>query len=491
MRKLIFVLTIGVLCAFRSQAQTDVDALRYSQMFPGGTARSISMGGAFGALGGDFSCLSMNPAGIGLYLRNEFTFTPSIMDMRTSSTYLGQTMDATKYNFNISNIGYVANHQVRAANPDGWQSWDFGIGYNRTNNFNSNVTFSGVNNNNSLLDYFVQQAAGTSPDNLGNTFPFDAGLAYNGYLINPLQNDPNHYNHVLPYYGEIQKMNINANGSMGEMVLSLGGNYGNKLYFGATLGIDFLNYNENSLYSETNQHDSIPGFRDFNLNRTLNTTGTGVNLKMGMIYRANDFIRFGLAVHTPTFYSMHDDYSATITSHFDTVTYTPATSTGSFDYTLTTPLRVIGSLAFILNQHGVISADYEFADYSSAMLDDNANDFADVNQNIQQKYTAASNIRVGTEWRFGGISLRAGYALYGSPFASGSTPPNGATMSTTNYSFGIGVKDKGLSLDFGYVYSTSKQYYQPYSLAFQSVEGSTNTLQNNIFVMTIGYRFRY
>src|ERR1035437_2627599 len=101
MRKLIFVLTIGVLCAFQSKAQTDVDALRYSQIFPGGTARSISMGGAFGALGGDFSCLSMNPAGIGLYLRNEFTFTPSIMDMRSSSTYLGQTMDASKYNFNI------------------------------------------------------------------------------------------------------------------------------------------------------------------------------------------------------------------------------------------------------------------------------------------------------------------------------------------------------------------------------------------------------
>jgi len=490
MRKLILVLTIGMLCSFQSKAQTDVDALRYSQIFPGGTARAMAMGDAFGALGGDFSCLSMNPAGIGLYRRNEFTFTPSILDMRTSSSYLGQGVDDSKYNFNISNVGYVSNHPVMGANPDGWQNWDFGIGYNRTNNFNSNITFTGINNNNSLLDYFVQQASGTTPGNLQNSFPFDAGLAYNAFLINPNGNDSANYSSVLPNHGEKQTMIINTTGSMGEMVISLGGNYGNKLYFGATVGIDFLNYNENSLYSETNQHDTVPGFKDYSLNRTLNTTGTGINLKMGMIYRANDFIRFGLAVHTPTFYTMHDDYSATITSHFDTMTYAPPTSSGSFDYNLTTPLRLIGSLAFIVGQHGVISGDYEFVDYSSGMLADNTNDFANVNQTIQQKYTAASNIRLGTEWRFGGISLRAGYSLYGSPFAGTSTPPNGANLSTTNYSFGIGVKDRGLSLDFGYIYSMSKQYYQPYSLTGQTVDGSTNSLQNNIFVMTIGYRFR-
>ena len=490
MRKLILVLTVGVLCTFLSKAQTDVDALRYSQMFPGGTARSMAMGDAFGALGGDFSCLSMNPAGIGLFRKNEFTFTPSILDMRTSSTYLGQTSDAAKYNFNISNIGYVSNHLVRGANPEGWQNWNFGIGYNRTNSFNTNVNFTGVNNSNSLLDYFIQQGSGTTPGNIENTYPFDAGLAYATYLINPKGNDSTNYLSVLPNHGEIQKMNINTTGSMGEMVISLGGNFANKLYFGATLGIDFLNYNENSMYSETNDHATYPDFKEFDLNRTLNTTGTGVNLKMGMIYRANNFIRFGLAVHTPTFYSMHDDYSASMTSKFDTATYSMQPSTGSFDYNLTTPLRVIGSIAFIVGQHGVISGDYEFVDYSSAMLSDNANDFSDVNQTILTKYNGASNIRLGTEWKFGGISLRAGYALYGSPFSSNATPPNSANMTTTNYSIGLGVRDRELSLDFGYVYSISKQYYLPYSLSDQPVQGSINTFQNNIFVMTIGYRFR-
>lgn len=497
MRKTIVILAIGLVCTLRLAAQTDVDALRYSQMMPGGTARSIAMGGAFGALGGDFSCLSMNPAGIGLYRRNEFTFTPSILDMRTNSSYLGTSIDASKYNFNISNIGYIANHPVFGATADGWQNWDFGIGYNRTANFNSSISFTGTNTNSSLLDYFVSQANGSNPGDLGaggSAFPFDAGLAYQGYLINPMASDSSQYSSVLPNHREIQTMNINTTGSMGEMVISLGGNYGNKLYFGATVGIDFINYHENSTYSETNQNDTIPALNNFNLNRTLNTSGTGINLKLGMIYRANDYIRLGLAVHTPTFYSMHDDYTATITSQFDSsagniVTYSPPTATGSFDYNYTSPLRVIGSIALIVGQHGVISGDWEFVDYSSTMFSDNANDFASVNQTIQTKYTQTSNFRIGTEWKFGGISLRGGYAMYGSPYSSNNPPPNGADLTTTNYSLGIGVKDMGLSIDFGYIYSMAKEYYQPYALTGENVEGATIKTTNNIFVMTIGYRF--
>jgi len=487
-------LAIGMVCTFRLAAQTDVDALRYSQIFPGGTARSMAMGGAFGALGGDFSCLSMNPAGIGLYRKSEFTFTPSLGDLKANSSYLGTSTDNSRFNFNISNGGYVGNYAIPNANPEGWQNVDFGIGYNRQNSFQSNITFQGVNNNNSLLDFFLGQVNtynGTLPGDLGsgNVYPFDASLAYNAFLINPINGDSMHYNSVLPNAGEIQKMTINTTGSMGEMVLSLGANYANKLYFGATLGIDFLNYNENSQYTEINQHDSIPGFRKYDLNRTLNTSGNGINLKLGMIYRANDFLRFGLAVHTPTYYTMTDNYSATITSVFDSANHTFASPNGTFDYSFTSPLRVIGSIAFIINQVGAISADYEFLDYTSAQLSSNTFSFSDANAAIQQKYTAASNFRLGTEWKVSNIRLRAGYAYYGSPFTGSLAPPNGANQTTNSFSGGIGVKENAISIDLGYVYSVTKQYYLPYALATQPVEGATNKLTNNVFVMTIGYRF--
>ncbi len=494
MKKTIFLLAIGAVCILQLAAQTDVDALRYSQIFPGGTSRSMSMGGAFGALGGDFSCLSMNPAGIALFRKSEFTFSPSLGDLSTNSSYLGSSYNNSKYNFNISNVGLIGHLNLQNSNPEGWQNVDFGIGYNRQNNFNSNITFQGQNNNSSLLDYFLQQvnsSGGTLPSDLsaGNAYFQDASLAYNAYLINPLSGDSTHYNSVLHGAGEIQKMVINTTGSMGEMVLSMGANYAHKLYFGATLGIDFLNYNENSLYSEENQHDTVPGFKNFNINRTLNTYGTGINLKLGMIYRANDFLRIGLAVHTPTFYNMHDDYNATINSSFDTESHTYSNTPGSFDYTLTTPLRVIGSIAVIINKQGVISADYEFVDYSSSQLNSSTYTFTDANSAVQQKYTATSNIRFGTEWNITNIKLRAGYAFYGSPFSSSTTPPNGANLSTNSFSVGIGVKENSLSLDLGYVYSIAKQYYQPYILTSQTVDGATIKSTNNVFVMTIGYKF--
>ncbi len=495
MRKTIVLLAMAFLCAFQLTAQTDVDVLRYSQIYPDGTARSMAMGGAFGALGGDFSSLSMNPAGIAIYRKSEFTFSPSLGDMKANSAYLGTNANDSRYNFNIGNIGLVGHYGIPNANPEGWQNIDFGIGYNRQNSFQTNITFQGTNQNNSLLDFFLHQVNGnggtpTSDLDAENVFKQDAALAYWSYLINPDSSNSLHYNSVLPVAGERQRMTINSTGSMGEMVMSLGANYDNKLYFGATMGIDFLNYNENSHYTETNMDNTTSSLIKYDLNRTLNTSGNGINLKLGMIYRANDFLRFGLAFHTPTFYQMHDNYSATIASDFDSARhYTHASPQGTFDYTLTTPMRVIGSIAFIIGQSGVISGDYEFVDYTSSQLSSTTYNFADANAVIQQKYSQGSNFRVGTEWKVNNISLRGGYAFYGTPFSSNSMPPGGADQTTNSFSGGIGVKDHALTIDLGFVYSMTKEYYEPYFLNDQPVEGATIKLNNNIFVMTIGYKF--
>ncbi|MBK7668088.1 MAG: hypothetical protein IPJ32_12590 [Sphingobacteriaceae bacterium] len=73
-----------------------MDALRYSQTGVGGTARFISMGGAFGALGGNTSCLSYNPAGIGIYRKGELNITPGVNFSSVKSSYNGsETKDFT------------------------------------------------------------------------------------------------------------------------------------------------------------------------------------------------------------------------------------------------------------------------------------------------------------------------------------------------------------------------------------------------------------
>ena len=81
MKRYILIIA-GILFLFSAgEAQNEVDALRFSQHYPVGTARSVGLGGAVGALGGDFTSLSVNPAGIGLYRQSEINlFTLTLLE---------------------------------------------------------------------------------------------------------------------------------------------------------------------------------------------------------------------------------------------------------------------------------------------------------------------------------------------------------------------------------------------------------------------------
>ena len=73
-----FIIIVAFLVAGQTlRAQSLYDAIRYSDLEVGGTARTVGVGGAIGALGADFSVLSTNPAGLATYRRAEFVFTPT------------------------------------------------------------------------------------------------------------------------------------------------------------------------------------------------------------------------------------------------------------------------------------------------------------------------------------------------------------------------------------------------------------------------------
>lgn len=164
MKKLINILAIILIGGFAAQAQNEVDALRFSQNFYGGTARSMAVGGAFGSLGGDFSSISMNPAGLGVYRSSEFTFTPTFNYINTNANFLDNNASDFKYNFNFNNIGIVG--ASNSGNEDGWVSTNFAFGYNQLNNFHSQVRIQGVNNLNSITDYFALKANDRSIDEI-------------------------------------------------------------------------------------------------------------------------------------------------------------------------------------------------------------------------------------------------------------------------------------------------------------------------------------
>lgn len=210
-----------------------------------------------------------------------------------------------------------------------------------------------------------------------------------------------------------------------------------------------------------------------------------------MILRPTNWIRIGGAFHTPTYYTnITDEWSNSFFTRFDTpdshgnYTYYESSPIGNYDYDLRTPMKAMGSIALIIGTYGLISADYEYVDYSKAKLSAPDYDFITENDAITQKYTSAHNIRLGTEWRYGPFSIRGGYATYGSPFDNDVNDG-----SRKFYSLGLGYRERSFFVDLAYIHEQSDEDYYLYGTGNIIVNPTTMDKQNDNFALTLGLRF--
>lgn len=486
MKKIGLVL-LAIAFATGIKAQNEVDALRYSNLMSGGSARYIGLGGAFGAVGADFTTLSVNPAGIGLFKSSEVSFSPSMFVGKTTSAYNGNSMDDLRYNFNLGHIGMVLSFPAnQPKDKPGWRNIQVGFGLNRIQNYNNRILLKGKNENSSLLDSWVSYANGYTFDNLNG---FDTQLGFDTWLLDTIPGNPTRYKSAKPAGGVMQQKSIETSGSMNEWVFSMGANYNDKFYIGGTLGFPYFRYKELSTYTETAINENLANteFQEFKYHSDLTTNGNGINFKLGFIFKPADFVRIGAAIHTPTsFYSIHDNYSNKVESKFaNGDNYDADSPDGEFDYKLTTPMKMTGGIAFIIGQLGLVSADYEYVDYSEARLrSDEDEDFFDANNNIRSNYTGAHNIRVGTEWIIDQFMIRGGYGMFGSPFKSGINDGE-----KTTYSFGVGIREKTYFIDFAYMYTKADEDYYLYNISSSLLNPVKNEMITQHFLMTLGWKF--
>lgn len=488
---------IGIILVFAQPgfSQSEVDALRYSQLYFGGSARSNSMGGAFGAIGADMSSLSTNPAGIGLYNRSEISITPGLNFGETESMFLGNQTTDSRYNFGLQNVGAVFSFGSGNELSD-WKKFQFGIGVNRLRNFNNQFQVVGENKEKygTILEPYWNYATNggntnIQPSELDRIAAFDAYLAYDANLLYDVNTETDRYEwgYDAIYGGVQQRKTVETKGAVDEMFISFGSNYRNRLYIGATLGFQNIEYKEENVYHEVDVADTIPYFNSLTKYDNLTTTGSGVNLKLGAIYRAAPWLRVGAALHTPTFYgSMKDEWDARMESslRFDSgdESYSSQKQVGEFDYELITPMRMIGSIAVIAGQYGLISADYELVNYSAASLDSDTDDFRDANDYIDDNFQRQHNLRLGTEWRYSNFYFRGGYSLYGSPYKN-----NEEYGETTFQTFGIGYRTDNFFLDFAYTHQQKEDTYYIYDANYAPL--TTNEYSNERFITTIGFTF--
>ncbi|MDR2083499.1 MAG: outer membrane protein transport protein [Bacteroidales bacterium] len=482
-------------------AQTHEEALRYSRLnYATGNAKSTSMAGSLGALGANFSSLSINPAGIGVYRKSELTFTPSIMYSTSASDYLGNKRTDEAINFNIGNFGLVfAIPSSGAAAQNGFEYFQFGVGVNRTNNFKRDVLMKGFNETSSITTQWAMEATANNPniqfDSNGNPIlnldPLTTQLAFKNDVLF-LGEDSNGNLIIMSDMegGQVeQTIRMITSGSMNEFVISGGFNYLDKLYVGATLGVPYFSYREDFRITEEDTKDRTQFFESMRYTTYLHTSGVGVNFKIGAIYKPISWLRIGLALHTPTRYSMDDDYNAEILSYIDLSgngNYEGASdhASGDYSYVLRTPLRLIGSLGFVIGKHGSVNVDYTFQDYSSAKFKDKDYTYDYTNQLISENYGIGHNIGVGTEWIFGMFRARAGFAYETSPYTSEEVNSGGERMTI---GAGVGLSFGQFYTDFGYALITEDIDFYPYSRDY--VDASKNKYNTNQFQLTFGFRF--
>jgi hypothetical protein len=480
-RKLSFIspFIIAMLISVTLLAQNENDALRYSLINYQGTARFSGLSGAYGAVGADFSSLSQNPAGIGLYRKSEFTITPMFSSNNTTSDFMHESNKDSRNTMYLGNAGYVYSMNTNG-HAGALVQMQFGFGINMMTAFSNRMVISGFNSDNSLLTTYTNQV-NTSGQDLKDWDNYGAGLAYDVDLIF-YDSTAQRWAADMEGGGIRQTKSIETYGSTNETVLSAGANISDKLFLGVTFAFPFIRYHEESRLTETDTKNLNTYFDSFDRYEYLETRGAGFNFKAGFIFIPVQFLRIGGSIHTPTnYYNMTDNWHATMYSTFDNGdTYSKTSPDGYFDYKLKTPLRATGSVAFIIGKYGLISADYEYIDYSKSSLKSYDYSFSSENTAIRNSYTVANNLRLGAEFKAGIAAFRAGYSYYGSPYKGSNSEGD-----RNGYSFGIGLRDKGYSVDFAYNHSKSMAYYYLYSIS----PASNNTIKSNSFSLTVGFRF--
>lgn len=492
------------------------DALMFGQSnsLYGSTARMQAIGGAQVALGGDISSAASNPAGLGFFNKSLFVVSPSLDFSTADSEFTipdqgfseGQN-ESFNNNFNIANIGTVINFSTGDYSNDKFKGGSLGISLSRSNSYHLEKSYSGTNDYNSIIDSFLAGAGQTLPADL---IGLELG-AYDQYLINPAYNGSGDFvgydSFVLGY--PIQSETVKETGSHYQLNIAWGGNYDDLFYFGGGMGVQMLNYKMERSYSESdfavfdNAGNGTPDdfLNGISIVDELRVRGAGVNFNFGAIMRPIHFMTLGVNYTSPTFMSLDEEgfydlsadwiagTSITETDDEGIETTTDISNIDQYEsdlfvseYSLRTPSKLAVGAAFFVGKNGFITGDVEFNDYSSSNI--KSVDFLESADNsvIKDIYTSTVNVKVGGEYRFDIFRLRAGYAIFPSPYKDSDL------QERTNLTFGFGYRTSDYFLDFSVVNSERQALYSSYEVDSNQPIVSTE-IKNTAVALTFGLTF--
>ena len=452
-------------------------ACLFSQTQYQGTAKALGMGNALGAVGGDMTSVCINPAGLGLYRSDEFTFSLGLMDNTSLSTYYTNATSGNKFRVNLPNVAIVTTKE--RSNYKSLRFTQFAIGLTRTNDYNTHTFAKGFNPSSSMIDSYLQEIDGLSPDEFNEytTLP-----AWNLWLIDTVNG---YYTSPVPQGGLWQSQERDFHGRSEEWTFAYGANFCGKLYLGASVGADHIKRIGTRNFKEEVPEDYAENdFRNWTFSETLSTTGWGANLKLGLIYHVSSKLRLGIAYHTPTVYNLQESWCTTTGATFST--YDKRESpTSNYEYDFISPMKAIFSTTFIIQNRSMISLDVEYLNYAKAQFKCNDYDYSNVNKEIADTYGQTLNLRIGSEWQVRDSYLRLGCAYYGSPLGLGLC--DGSTKSA---SCGISLPiSSSTSFDIAYELSHGKSYQYLYYVNDLELEPVNHSQSRHKLMATLKVKF--
>lgn len=517
-----------------------------------GTARSMAMGNAFTALGADMVSSMLNPAGIGMYVDGDISFTPTIQLSKSPTTGGDPFYDHStpKYDREFSDFSSRMVMSSAGAVFSVFKSTkavtnlNFGFTYNRVADFNQNTLYASLGNpaENSMANIYCTLANvddnmplpnsegrlqfGSDPYFWGPTAAYKNGLLNHdneGWFIDRIAEDA-----IINQFSAVE-----TRGAVGEYGFTLGMNLIDKVYIGATIGLQDVDYRRKVFYGESYNYadNKYPSGEEYPyqleyMNSVQNTyiSGSGVNLKLGITARPVEWLRIGVAYHTPTAYNLDFSYdlemwSATYSAgdnpedydvgkdgyFYDDVFSGTMEDTGSYAWCFRSPSRLLVGVSASVGQRLLLSVDYERSWYQTTRLK-YAPIAVDHNDAMREVFRGNNTLRLGAEgYILPFLPVRVGYIWSGSALRADYadaifTHPLPVKESIITAGFGLNF-NQSVYLDFAYQYSTT--HYSPMQM-FYGVEMTDEgaepmiEIQSEVFnlkslrhkvVMTLGFRF--
>lgn len=530
MKKIINIVVLALCVTASATAQTIYDGAKFTQKDLNGTARFVGMGGAMGSLGGDISTMGTNPAGIGIYRSHDIMGTFGFSAYSSESTYDGSKFNIDKNRWSFDNIGFVLSSKI--GNQTALRYVNFGFNYTRSRAFDKYMSMEGMINlgaGGAILSQTKQMAnqANQMIDNFGdyidiladddvNLFTDSnvgwlAASGWNAYLYDYDKTDDAYYAYLPQPYSWFDSR---EKGGINQYDFNISLNLNDRVYLGATIGAYDVNYSKFSTYGEDFGNFKSYGKESYEMSTENRIEGSGVDFKLGAIVRPfeDSPFRFGVAIHTPTFYDLKIKTNVRTVSDIyseennkinryivDSYDFTKGHDYG-YDFRFRTPWKYNFSLGYTYGSTFAIGAEYEYQDYSTMRFHyPGGGEMRWENSTAKEMLKGVNTFRVGAELKVvPEFAIRLGYNYISGIFEDSAykdLSPNSINTDTdfankkaqNNYTLGIGYRGSSFYADLAYQYNDYKDNFYAFNDVALNKTKVTNSRSK--VSLTLGMRF--